>query len=339
MNEQRRKREEDEIRSIGVKTPTAQTDKLPYRQTNVGQEEVNQQPGTSTPAYNLKMPQQTQFFANKPLMFKSRYINDNGRWTQNAVNDGFVDIKDYIGDIKNDEQGISFNGKEMKISEDFQPEKKVEDYQLKDAKQDNTEYASWWEDTKKGVTETVEKGIDYVNEGQKEAQRKVWRYGAQKLLREKMGCETSAWMLEHALQDNPSDVWRGNDSRIAYLVNTSKEYLSKLDSLLAKSRNGYIDDTISVRFTSKKDPDLYYSIRRADIDVKGFKRDDGKWIIKANFEDKYDFTEIMTFMGDNKYEFSTDVGLGTIANDVAFFSQKLGAVNPYYIYVEFYTTR
>lgn len=117
MNGQLRK-EEDELRSIGVKTPTAQTDKLTYRQDNVRREETNQQPRTSTTAYNLEIPQQTQLFANKPLMFKSRYINDSGRWTQNAVNDGFVDIKDYIGDIKNDEQGISFNGKEMKISED-----------------------------------------------------------------------------------------------------------------------------------------------------------------------------------------------------------------------------
>ncbi len=81
MNEQLR-REEDEIRSIGVKTPTAQTDKLPYRQDNVRQEEVNQQPRTSMPAYNFKMPQQTQSFANKLPVFKSRYINDNGRWTQ-----------------------------------------------------------------------------------------------------------------------------------------------------------------------------------------------------------------------------------------------------------------
>lgn len=116
MNGQLR-REEDEIRSIGVKTPTAQTDKLPYRQDNVRQKEGNQQQRTSTTAYNLKMPQQTQLFANKPPVFKSRYINDNGRWTQNAVDDGFVDIKDYISDIKNDEQGISFNGKEMKFSE------------------------------------------------------------------------------------------------------------------------------------------------------------------------------------------------------------------------------
>lgn len=116
MNGQLR-REEDELRSIGVKTPTAQTDKLPYRQDNVRQEEGNQQQRTSATAYNFKMPQRTQFFANNPPVFKSRYINENGRWTQNAVDEGFVDVKDYISDIKNDEQGISFNGKEMKISD------------------------------------------------------------------------------------------------------------------------------------------------------------------------------------------------------------------------------
>ena len=340
MNGQLRKREEDKLRSIGVKFSTAQTDQMSYRQNNVRQEEVNQEPGTSSTAYNLKMPQQPQYFENKPLMFKSRYINDNGRWTQDAVNDGFVDIKDYIGDIKNDEQGISFNGKEMKISDDFQPEKKVEDYQLKDAKQDNTEYASWWEDTKKGVTETVEKGIDYVNEGQKEAQRKVWRYGAQKFLREKMGCETSAWLLEHSLQDNPADVERGNDSRIAYLVNTSKEYLSALDSLIKQSKNGKIKNgELEVVFKEKTSPDLYYSIHRATIYVNGHKLKNGKWYIEAKFEDKYNFSEFMTFMGDEKYEFSKEISKGTIANDAAHISELLGAISPYWIRVKFFTMR
>ena len=322
------------------KIPDCQTDKVPYRQDNIRQEKVNQEPRTSTTAYNLKMPQQTQFFANKQTIFKSRYINDNGRWTQDAVNDGLVDIKDYVSDIKNDEQGISFNGKEMRISDDFQPEKKIEDFQLNENKQDNTEYASWLDDRREDVKKVVDTGSYYANEGQKEAQRKVWRYGAQKFLREKMGCETSAWLLEHSLQDNPSDVKRGNDSRIAYLVNNSDVYLSALDNAISESKNGKIKGFLPrIIFGPDTEPDLYYSINKASIYVDGYKQDNGKWLIKATLSDTYDFTQIMTYMGDKMNEFSTKAGFGTIANDAAFVSQKLGAINPYEIKVEFYTTR
>lgn len=54
--------------------------------------------------------------------------------------------------------------------------------------------------------------------------------------------------------------------------------------------------------------------------------------------DTYDFTVIQTLMGDDG-EFSMQAGLGTIANDAAVISQSLGAINPYEVTVDFYTTR
>ena len=79
---------------------------------------------------------------------------------------------------------------------------------------------------------------------QKNIQRDFWKFGAQHLLREKWGYYTSAWMLEHSLQDNPSDIWRGNDSRIAYLVNNDSAYLTKLDEAIKSSKNGKIDQDL-----------------------------------------------------------------------------------------------
>ena len=38
-------------------------------------------------------------------------------------------------------------------------------------------------------------------------------------------------------------------------------------------------------------------------------------------------------------EFSIQAGLGTIANDTAVISQSSGAINPYEVTVDFYTTR
>ncbi|MCC8174771.1 MAG: RHS repeat-associated core domain-containing protein [Odoribacter sp.] len=48
---------------------------------------------------------------------------------------------------------------------------------------------------------------NYANVAQKAAQRKFWETGSQTILRDNWGYETSAWMLEHSLQDKPVDFW------------------------------------------------------------------------------------------------------------------------------------
>ncbi|MBE7027012.1 MAG: hypothetical protein E7410_05605 [Ruminococcaceae bacterium] len=172
-------------------------------------------------------------------------------------------------------------------------------------------------------------------EMQKDIQRSMWRTGARHYLGEE-GFDTSLWMLEHALQDNPSDIWRGNDSRIAYLINNDPVYLNSLDEAIKSSKDGTIDtDLQNIQFNEK---DLYYSIHKANIHVTGHRQSNGKWIVHATLSDKYDFTEFMTFKDDNG-GWSTQFSPGTVANDVALASQILGAINPYHVTVDFYTTR
>ncbi len=175
-----------------------------------------------------------------------------------------------------------------------------------------------------------------VYETQKTAQRAIWRAGARHYLGDAKEYYTSAWMLEHSLQDNPSDIWRGNDSRIANLINNDKAYLDKLDEAIKASKDGTIDtDLDGIQFDND---DLFFSIHKATIHVTGRKQSNGKWIVHAKLSDKYDFTEFMTFM-DDKGGWSKEASLGTVANDAANISQKLGAINPYMVNVEFYTTR
>ncbi len=46
--------------------------------------------------------------------FKSRYVDDNGAWTHEAVDDGYVEFGDYIKDRREGvDNGISFNGKQF----------------------------------------------------------------------------------------------------------------------------------------------------------------------------------------------------------------------------------
>lgn len=147
-------------------------------------------------------------------------------------------------------------------------------------------------------------------------------------------------MLEHSLQDNPSDIWRGNDSRIAYLMNHDSAYLQELDKAIAEAENekrDWIDNKkIIVTFDTG---DLYYSLHTNTIYLNGYRRKDGKWIVNARMNDIYDFTRITSFMGDEEYEWAKKFGLGTIANDVAVISQKTGAIQPYNVTVDFWTTR
>lgn len=187
-----------------------------------------------------------------------------------------------------------------------------------------------WNETK-WAFETIG---NYANEAQKAAQRKFWKTGANVLLRNYWGCETSAWLLEHSLHDNPDDVYRGNNSRIAYLVNTSEEYLSSLDAKIKNNRSGIIDDDIEVIFGSDN-KDLYYSLHRITIHIDGYLKN-GTWNIHAKFSDKYDYTEFMTLMDDAGFSF--DGSFGTVVNDMANVSQKTKAINPYNITVEFFTT-
>ena len=195
---------------------------------------------------------------------------------------------------------------------------------------------NWFTDRWNDIKWAFQTVGNYANEAQKAAQRKFWKTGSQMLLRDNWGYETSAWMLEHSLQDNPSGIWRGNDSRIAYLINNDSAYLSGLDNAITKSKNNKLDNyKISVQFNNG---DLYYSIHKSDIYLTGYKCNDGKWIINAILEDEYDFTEIQSFMDDSG-GWSKQVSKGTVANDIAVISQKTGAISPYHVTVDFWTTR
>ena len=170
------------------------------------------------------------------------------------------------------------------------------------------------------------------NNAQKEAQRAVWREGAQLYLRAAKGYATSAWMLEHSLQDNPSDIYRDGESRIAGLIQNDSNFLQKLDNEIANSNGNTLSSDIGVSFD---EADLYFSIHKASIHIEGRANNDGIWEIHVTLQDTYDFTEIQSFMGNKNSEFSTHFSLGTIANDAATISQNLGAINSYNVRIEF----
>lgn len=174
---------------------------------------------------------------------------------------------------------------------------------------------------------------NYANEAQKAVQRSFWKTGAQLLLRERWGYETSAWMLEHSLQDNPSDIWRGNDSRIAGLIKEDSAFKNMLNTVMKdfgdlNSFSTPENKPYGVDFEGRTD--LFYSIHSCSMWFSGVKQNDGAWIVNVHVFDTYDYTEFLTLMGE-----SMGYGLGTVANDAAHISQNLGAIVPYTMTVDF----
>lgn len=153
----------------------------------------------------------------------------------------------------------------------------------------------------------------------------LWFVGAETYLKHK-GYDTSAWLLKHSLQSKPEDVYRDDNSRIAQLIKNDPAFLKELDIAIANSDGKTLDKTISVSF---KQGDLYYSIHKNDIKLTGYKDENGKWKISARLSDEYNFSELTSWMDGE------DATLGTVANDVAYFSEKIGAITPYNIYVDF----
>lgn len=315
--------------------------------------------------------------------FRSRYIDDNGKWTQNAADEGYIGFNEYIGDIKNtDDKFISYNNKMMNITdydltdnsdknningknkecykenndydmlskEDINHNRSASDSEKEtsflinpisaEMSQQNFTPKGIWnkalQTIKDGIVKTVKAGKEYFDEQQIELQRNTWKTGAEHYLRRYKKCLTSAWMLEHSLQDNPTDIERGNDSRIAYLINNSSEYRDAIDKAISqsdgKTLNTYIDD-----LAFEKDEDLKFSVHSMDIRVNGWKMENGRWFIHSLATDVYDFTVISSITSDG--ELSQNFGIGTISNDFAVLSQKLGAISPYKVTVDFYTVR
>lgn len=285
--------------------------------------------------------------------FKSRYVDDNGAWTHEAVDDGYVEFGDYIKDRREGvDNGISFNAKQFnpKFSnvhdEPYEAEvsyvePREDDDSLAYYYDEDKEYLDGFEidevsDDYAGVGDFFDPKSPFFRESSILAHRAVWYAGAELYLKNELGYETSAWLLKHSLQRNPEKVVRDNYSRIAWLINNHPSYLIELDKVIKDSNGKTIDKTFDVNF---ENGDLYYSIHRGTVHVNGYKRDDGKWFVKAKLTDTYDYTQFMTFMGDNWYDFSLSAGIGTVANDMAVLSQNLGAINPYEIEVNFYTVR
>ena len=135
------------------------------------------------------------------------------------------------------------------------------------------------------------------------------------------------------MQDNPSHVFRGPDSRIAGLIANSSIVLALIDNEISTSTNGFFMSPPgkSLEFTSGE---LFYGLQKVGISYTGVLQDCGDWLISGIITDRFDFDNFRTITKNGLIP-DINVNLGNVANDLALISQNTGALSPFDITINF----
>jgi len=182
------------------------------------------------------------------------------------------------------------------------------------------------------ISDRGQGAVNWTNQRQIDVQRAFWRTGAQLFLRDHRGFYSTAYLLEHSLQDNPGPLIRCSNSRIGGLIANSLYTLRIIDNLIANSTDGTISFDYSLEFRTGE---LFYGLQKADMTFTGNLRNDGTWVVTGTVRDVFDFDNFRTITSSNGFLPSIDVNLGNVANDAALISQNTGAIVPFQIEVDF----
>lgn len=147
------------------------------------------------------------------------------------------------------------------------------------------------------------------------------------------GYTTAAALLDHSLQDAPSNLSYGSSSSYATQIRKSTECKKIISDFAAAVRGSSASSkTISASVTLASTTDLHLAYNRVSYVASGVKTTDGKWKLTIKFKDTYNF---------EKQEWEnemTDNAVVTVLNNYAAYAQSIGAIVPYDITVTVSTT-
>ncbi len=140
----------------------------------------------------------------------------------------------------------------------------------------------------------------------------------------------SSELLKHSLQDDPSNLYFGNDSEVATMIKTDNDFNTKIESIMDEHQGEESFEVPLDEFAFEKDSvfdDLFLSIHGVDQDksyVIGTRQDDGSYVLQVTIVDMYDFWEV-------------DNPSGLIDNIVnqAVQAQENGIITPFDVLIEF----
>ena len=116
-----------------------------------------------------------------------------------------------------------------------------------------------------------------------------------------------------------------------------RDAFSKIEEGILKNPDTYVlPDSININFQESGDTDLYYGIGKCKINCTSTKSPSSV-LIKFTIDDIYNFDETRVVQVDSG-QIITDFGLGSIANDLGFLSQRTKVISTYHSYIEFKKT-
>lgn len=142
-----------------------------------------------------------------------------------------------------------------------------------------------------------------------------------------LGWETASAMLDHSLQNKPSNLAFSSDSKFAKQIAESAECDAIVEEFKEQVEGLDISEkSIKSSTTLNSTTDLHLSYNKVSYEVVG-KKVDGKWNLKITFYDRYDFET-------QAWEDSISIGsIVKILNNYAAYAQEVGAIVPYDIKV------
>lgn len=139
----------------------------------------------------------------------------------------------------------------------------------------------------------------------------------------KAGYTTAAALLDHSLQDTPSNLSYGSSSSFATQISNSSECTAVVNIFKNQVKGKNISSkTITGSTTLNSTTDLHLAYNKVSYKVVG-KKVNGKWNLTITFSDRYDF-EAQAWKNS-----MTDSAAVTIMNNYAAYAQSIGAIVPY----------
>lgn len=176
----------------------------------------------------------------------------------------------------------------------------------------------------------VDKGIIEDTPVQRSAIKKDFLRGEFKMVAKAgniAGYTTAAALLNHSLQDNPSNLSLNSSSTYSTQILNSSECRKIInDFITAVKGKNYFSRTASGSTTLNSTTDLHLAYNKVSYTASG-RKTNGMWILTITFKDTYDF-ESQAWKNA-----MTEDSVITILNNYAAQAQSIGAIVPYNVQV------
>ena len=182
---------------------------------------------------------------------------------------------------------------------------------------------------------------DAIKKGGQLLWNTIWNAGAEYYLRPR-GYDVAALLLQHSLEWAPSNLHFSESHWVTKKVIGSKGFQRMFFELKKKMQEKpeeyAVDGSATVDFQETGDTDLYYGIGKCEFKYT-CTRHDSFVRVRFTVNDTYNFDEIRTIRWDDTQRtVVTQFGIGSLANDFGFFSQRTDVISTYDFLIEFEET-